>query len=79
MMLAAGQKPTAPNPDEAKPASERKVVPLRRPPKKVDKVLAMFTFVLTSDLMPKDVAAFRKQETRIELMEARWRKVEYAG
>jgi hypothetical protein len=32
----------------------------------VDKVLAAFTFVLTSDLMPKELAAFRKQETRIE-------------
>jgi hypothetical protein len=29
--------------------------------------------------MPKELAAFRKQETRIELMEARRRKAEYAG
>jgi hypothetical protein len=29
--------------------------------------------------MPKELAALRKQETRIELIEARWRKVEDAG
>jgi hypothetical protein len=42
------------------PASEGKVAPLQPPPKKVDKVLAAFTFVLTSDLMPKE------QETGIK-------------
>jgi hypothetical protein len=52
---------------------------LRPHSKKVDKVLAAFTSVLTPDLMPKDLAALRKQKTRIELMEARRRKVEYAG
>jgi hypothetical protein len=79
MILAAGKKPTQPNPDETTPESERKAAPLRPPPKKVDKVLAAFTFVLTSDLMPKDLAAFCRQETRIELMEARRRNVEYPG
>jgi hypothetical protein len=34
--------------------------------KKVGKVLAGFTFVLTSDLMSKELTAFRKQEMRIE-------------
>jgi hypothetical protein len=29
--------------------------------------------------MPKELAAFRKQETGIELMEAIWRKLEYPG
>jgi hypothetical protein len=29
--------------------------------------------------MPKELAAFPKQDTRIELMEERRRKVEYAG
>jgi hypothetical protein len=43
----------------------------------VDKVLDVFTLVLTSELMPKELAAFRKQERRIKLMETRWRKVEY--
>jgi hypothetical protein len=67
------------------PASEGKAAPLRPPPKKVDKVLAAFAFVLTSDLMPKELTTFRKQETRIEnlesrieLMEARRRKAESA-
>jgi hypothetical protein len=41
--------------------------------------LAAFIFVLTSDLIPKELAAFRKQETGMELMEVRRRKVEYAG
>jgi hypothetical protein len=66
------------NPDKAKRASKRKPAPLRPPPKKRDKVVALFTFVVTSDLMLKELAAFRKQETRIELTEVRWRKVEYA-
>jgi hypothetical protein len=59
------------------PVSEGKAA-LLPPPKKVNKVLAAFTFVVPSDLMPKEHAAFRKQETRIELMEARRRKVEYS-
>jgi hypothetical protein len=41
--------------------------------------LAALTFVLKSDLMPKELPVFRKQETRIELMEAGRRKIEYAG
>jgi hypothetical protein len=79
MMLAARQKPTQPNPGEAKPATKKKLAALRPPRKKVDKVLAAFTFVLTSDLMPKELAGFAKQDTRIELMETRRQKVEYAG
>jgi hypothetical protein len=48
-------------------ASERREGgPLRPPPKKADNVLAAFTFVLPSDLIPKELAVFRKQETRIE-------------
>jgi hypothetical protein len=41
----------------------------------VDKVLAAFTFVLTSDLIPKELAAFRKQKTRSETAEGRVRLV----
>jgi hypothetical protein len=48
------------------PASEGKATPLRPLPKKVDKVLGAFIFVLTSDLMPKELMAIRKQEARIE-------------
>jgi hypothetical protein len=71
---------TDPTKSRRSEASERKkVAPLRPPLKKVDKVLAAFTFILTSDLMPKQLAAFRNHEMRIELMEARRRKVEYAG
>jgi hypothetical protein len=50
---------------------QRKAAPLRPPPKKVDKVLVALTFVLTSELMPKELAAIRKQQTRIENREMR--------
>jgi hypothetical protein len=47
----------------AKPTGERKPASPRPPRKKRDKVVAAFTFVLTSGPMPKELAALRKQES----------------
>jgi hypothetical protein len=53
----------------AKPAGERKPAPPRPPRKKEDKVVAAFTFVLTSGLMPKELAVLRKQESGMRCLD----------